>query len=68
VGDNLKKNTKNTKNRTKPVKEKSVEPATIARTDSVRELKGLLRRKGQKAVSIEEMNAAIIRSALRGNT
>jgi AbrB family looped-hinge helix DNA binding protein len=37
--------------------------AIIAATRSVRELKGMLRVKGRKPVSIEEMNRAIARRA-----
>jgi len=37
--------------------------AIVAATSSVRELKGILRRKRGKPVSIEEMNAAIARRA-----
>jgi len=37
----------------------------IAATCSVRELNGVLYRKGRKAVSIEEMNAAIAKGAAR---
>ena len=37
----------------------------VAVTRSVKELRGLLYRKGQKPVSIEEMNAAIAKGAAR---
>jgi antitoxin PrlF len=37
----------------------------VAATRSVRELNGMLYRKGRKAVSIEEMNAAIAEGASR---
>jgi antitoxin PrlF len=37
--------------------------AIIAATCSVHELKGMFQRKGRKAVSIEEMNATIVRRA-----
>jgi AbrB family looped-hinge helix DNA binding protein len=37
----------------------------VAATRSVKELNGLLYRKGQKPVSIEEMNAAIAKGAAR---
>jgi len=37
----------------------------VAATRSVRELNGLLQRKGRKPVSIEEMNAAIAKGASR---
>ena len=39
--------------------------AIVAATRSVRELNGLFHRKGQKPVSIEEMNAAIAKGASR---
>ena len=39
--------------------------AIVAATHSVRELNGILYRKGRKPVSIEEMNAAIARRASR---
>ena len=41
------------------------EYAKVAATRSVRELNGILYRKGRKPVSIEEMNAAIARRASR---
>jgi AbrB family looped-hinge helix DNA binding protein len=37
----------------------------VAATRSVRELSGMLYRKGRKSVSIEEMNVAIARGAAR---
>jgi AbrB family looped-hinge helix DNA binding protein len=37
----------------------------VAATRSVRELNGLLQRKGRKPVSVEEMNAAIAKGASR---
>jgi len=37
----------------------------VAATRSVRELNGLLKRRGRKPVSIEEMNAAIAKGASR---
>jgi len=37
--------------------------AIVPATHSVKELKGMFRRKGRKPVSIEEMNAAIARGA-----
>jgi antitoxin PrlF len=37
----------------------------VAATRSVRELNGMLQRKGRKPVSIEEMNAAIAKGAAR---
>lgn len=37
----------------------------VAATRSVRELQGMLQRKGRKPVSIEEMNAAIAEGAAR---
>ncbi len=37
----------------------------VAATRSVRELSGMLHRKGRKPVSIEEMNAAIAKGAAR---
>ena len=37
----------------------------VAATRSVRELNGMLQRKGRKPVSIEEMNAAIAKGASR---
>jgi antitoxin PrlF len=37
----------------------------VAATRSVRELNGMLHRKGRKPVSIEEMNAAIAKGASR---
>lgn len=37
----------------------------IAATRSVKEMKGMLYRKGQKAISIEEMNAGIAKGAAR---
>jgi len=37
----------------------------VAATRSVRELSGILRRKGRKPISIEEMNAAIAKGAAR---
>jgi hypothetical protein len=41
--------------------------SVVAATGSLRELKGILYRKGRKPVSVEEMNAAIVRGALKGN-
>jgi len=58
---------KNIKDRTVSAKGKSRELATVG-TRSVRELKGLFQDKRRKSVSIEKMQAAIIRGALKGNT
>jgi AbrB family looped-hinge helix DNA binding protein len=40
----------------------------VAATRSVRELSGMLYRKGRKPVSIEEMNAAIAKGAARSRS
>ena len=48
-------------------KKKKGESAIVAETGSVRELNGMLYRKGRKPVSIEAMDAAIARGAQRGN-
>lgn len=46
-------------------KKKKGESSIVAATGSVRELEGMLYRKGRKPVSIEEMNAAIAEGACR---
>jgi hypothetical protein len=55
-----------------PVKPKPVMPTdhkldTNWPTRSVREMKGMLYRKGQKPVTIQQMNEGIARGANRGN-
>jgi hypothetical protein len=50
------------------LKKKKEEYSIVAATGSVRELSGMLYRKGRKPASIEEMNEAIVQGALRGNT
>jgi len=47
-------------------KKKKGESSIVAATVSVRELNGMLYRKGRKPVSIEEMDAAIAKGASRG--
>jgi hypothetical protein len=56
---------KNTENRRELLKKKKVESSDVAATTSVRELSGMLYRKGRKPVSIEEMDAAIAKGASR---
>ena len=46
-------------------KRKKGESSMVAATGSVRELNGMLYRKGRKPVSIEEMDAAIAKGASR---
>jgi hypothetical protein len=46
-------------------KKKKGESSIVAATGSVRELNGMLYRKGRKPVSIEEMDAAIAKGASR---
>jgi len=41
---------------------------TVARTGSVRDLNRFLQKRRRKLVSIEEVNAAIVRGALKRNT
>jgi hypothetical protein len=53
------------RNRSELLKEKKEAPSDVAATDSVRELNGILYRKGRKPVSIEEMDAAIAKGASR---
>jgi hypothetical protein len=50
-------------NRIELPKKKKGESSIDAATRSVRELKGMLYRKGRKPVSIEEMDAAVAESA-----
>jgi hypothetical protein len=47
------------------LKKKKGESSIVAATGSVRELNGMLYRKGRKPVSIEEMNAALAEGACR---
>jgi hypothetical protein len=54
-------------NRQEPLKEKKGNPSEVAATGSAQELNGLLRGRRKNPVSIEEMNAAIVRGALKGN-
>jgi hypothetical protein len=58
---------KSAKDRTESAKEANGELATVVDTRSVRELNGLFRGRRKKPVSIEEMDAAIIREAQQGN-
>ena len=53
------------KTRVELLKKKKGESCIVAATGSVRELNGMLYRKGRKPVSIEEMDAAIAKGASR---
>jgi hypothetical protein len=59
---------KGAKDRPESAKNDEGKFAIVAGTRSVRELNGLLKGNRRKPVSIEEMNAAIARGALKGNT
>jgi len=56
---------KTTGKRVELLKKKKGESCIVAATGSVRELNGMLYRKGRKPVSIEEMDAAIAKGASR---
>ena len=58
---------KSAKDRTESANEANGELATVAGTRSVWELNGLFRGRRKKPVSIEEMDAAIIGGAQKGN-
>ncbi|HXM69309.1 MAG TPA: hypothetical protein VN911_21465 [Candidatus Acidoferrum sp.] len=59
--------TKTAGNNRKSLKKGKEVRSIVAATGSVRELNGLLRGRRRKPISIEEMNAAIVRGALKGN-